>query len=342
MTKIKERESNFELLRIILMMMILFLHADFLATGTPSREDFSVAPVESFGTCLIEALTIIAVNVFVLLSGWFGLRPRVMRFLELVFQVVFINALCVLTLGLMGDNISVDDAIRDIFMVDSAQWFVKTYLLLYLLSPVLNKFVEHATKKEFKTLLIAYLCFQSIYGWYFKTIEELIYGYSLASFIIIYLIGRYLRIHAAEWRNKLSGTKCWVGYIVLSLLISGIASSRLHVEGDAYSYTSPLVLLSSVAFLLAFSKMKFSSRAINWVAQSCLAVYLLHMNKFVAPHFLQLLSDLYKSHHFAQYWGYVVVIGFATFSVAVIIDRIRIVIWNFLWKIIERRWLISQ
>jgi surface polysaccharide O-acyltransferase-like enzyme len=324
------------------MVMILFLHADFLATGAPSRADFAASPVESFGKNLIEALTIIAVNAFVLLSGWFGLRPKLSRFFELVFQVVFINVLCVVTLEFMGEDISVDDAIRDIFMVDNAQWFVKTYLLLYLISPVLNKFVEHATKKEYKILLITYLCFQSIYGWYFKTVEELIYGYSLSSFIIIYLIGRYLRIHAEEWRNRLSRAICWGGYFLLSLMISGIASSRLHIEGDAYSYTSPLVLLSSVAFVLAFSKMKFSSRSINWIAQSCLAVYLLHMNKFVAPHFLKILSDMYKDYGFVHYWGLVAGISLGIFFVAVIVDKARIIVWNALWKRIERKWLISQ
>ena len=68
------RESNFELLRIITMFMVLILHADFLATGTPTNDDISIFPGKSFVKFFIEALTIIAVNVFVLISGWFGIH----------------------------------------------------------------------------------------------------------------------------------------------------------------------------------------------------------------------------------------------------------------------------
>ncbi len=81
--------------------------------------------------------------------------------------------------------------------------------------------------------------------------------------------------------------------------------------------------MSSIAFLLAFSKMKFSNNTVNWIASSCFAVYLLHMNKFVAPLYLHLLNSLYQNNSFAHYCLYAFVISIGVFSVSILIDKIR-------------------
>ncbi len=319
----KIRESNFELLRIITMFMVLIIHADFLATGSPTIDEISIFPEKSFVKFLIEALTIIAVNVFVLISGWFGIRPKLSSFIKLFFQVAFINAICVVVLSLTGEKIPLNDAIKNIVMADESQWFVKIYMLLFLLSPVLNKYVETASKKEFWIMLVSYLSFQTIFGWYFRTIAELSYGYSLASFIMLYLIGRFLNIHAKNLRCRFIAPKYWGGYLFLSLIISVIAFSRIPLRGYAYSYTSPFVIMSSIAFLLAFSKMKFSNNAVNWIASSCFAVYLLHMNKFVAPRYLHLLNLLYQNNSFSHYCLYAFVISIGVFVISILIDKVR-------------------
>lgn len=68
------RESNFELLRIIAMFMVLVLHADFQALGEPTRADIISSPLTSSLKVFFEMASIVAVNVFVLISGWFGIR----------------------------------------------------------------------------------------------------------------------------------------------------------------------------------------------------------------------------------------------------------------------------
>ena len=130
------------------MFMVLIVHADFIATGSPTNDEISIFPLKSFVKFLIEALTIIAVNVFVLISGWFGIRPKVSSFFKLFFQVAFINAICVTAILFTGEKIPLKDVIKNIVMADDGQWFVKIYMLLYLLSPVLNKYAETVSKKE--------------------------------------------------------------------------------------------------------------------------------------------------------------------------------------------------
>ena len=67
----KERQLNYELLRIIAMLMIVSLH--YLGKGgllgNPARQDMTAA---GYTAWLAEAFCLVAVNVYVLISGYFG------------------------------------------------------------------------------------------------------------------------------------------------------------------------------------------------------------------------------------------------------------------------------
>ena len=72
----KTRNSNIELLRIIAMVMILGLHVNFLAIGQPSTQEIVSSPIQSFIRLFAEYACIVGVNVFVLISGWFGIHYK--------------------------------------------------------------------------------------------------------------------------------------------------------------------------------------------------------------------------------------------------------------------------
>ena len=66
------RDSQTELLRIVAMVMILILHANFLGVGAPEHTDFLEDAPRAWGQMVLESLCIVAVDVFVLISGWYG------------------------------------------------------------------------------------------------------------------------------------------------------------------------------------------------------------------------------------------------------------------------------
>ena len=86
---VKERESNMELLRIVAMFLILVLHSNFFTIGEPSANDIIQEPIVSTTRVLVKALSIIGVNVFVLLSGWYGIKFKFNRLLGLFFKFYF-------------------------------------------------------------------------------------------------------------------------------------------------------------------------------------------------------------------------------------------------------------
>ena len=89
MEKAKVRESNIELLRNISMFMILVIHANFVSLPRIGIEELSNNTIPSVTRFFIESLGIVAVNVFVFISGWFGIRTRLKSVLSFIYQILF-------------------------------------------------------------------------------------------------------------------------------------------------------------------------------------------------------------------------------------------------------------
>lgn len=90
MTKVIDRQSSYELLRIIAMFFVLVVHSDFLAIGVPSSENLNNNAIPTLTRIGFESISIISVNLFVLISGWFGIRFSLKGLAKLLFQCLFV------------------------------------------------------------------------------------------------------------------------------------------------------------------------------------------------------------------------------------------------------------
>lgn len=190
MTK-KVRQSNVELLRIITMILVMIVHANFRALSAPTVADAATAPSSTFLRFLTESFSIICVNVFVLISGWFGIKFNWKKLTEFLFQVLFYGFIIYVIISIINPERL--KALKVVFMTGPKNyWFVKCYLFLYIISPILNAFVEKASKNEFKTLLILFFTMQTIYGWATDGATWYNKGYSGISFAGLYLLARSL------------------------------------------------------------------------------------------------------------------------------------------------------
>lgn len=68
------RQHNLELLRIVAMLMVLFIHYNLPVRGKPTPELMHAAFWSSLFTLSLQSVLIVCVNCFVLISGWFGIR----------------------------------------------------------------------------------------------------------------------------------------------------------------------------------------------------------------------------------------------------------------------------
>ena len=99
----KKRQANFELLRMTAMLMVVAMH--FLShTGGGGSQAGQMPGAKGTAAVLVESFCIVAVNVYVLISGYFLSESgfSLKRLLRLLFQVLFYTLLIPPVLVLAG------------------------------------------------------------------------------------------------------------------------------------------------------------------------------------------------------------------------------------------------
>ncbi len=94
-----QRSSNIELLRIVAMLFIMLLHLNRENLGFPTESIFVERPVYALLWSWLRTINLTGVNVFILISGYFAIRPRVNSVLSLFFQGVFLLSWIVCRMG---------------------------------------------------------------------------------------------------------------------------------------------------------------------------------------------------------------------------------------------------
>lgn len=229
--RITTRDSNMELLRIVATLLILVVHANYFSQGSPQWECFTQNTYYSIWMVLCQSLSIVCVNLFVLISGWFGIKPRLKGFFNFIFQCLFYSTAIYITALLCGFSDLTFKGIAQVLYATKLGWFIKAYIGLYILSPVLNLFIEHSSKRVYEIVLIVFFIFQSTYGWlgnaYF--FNE---GYSTHSFIGLYLLARYIRIYKPRF-SQLPKSIDLLTYIGISLIVTTLIVS-LPIIGEGW------------------------------------------------------------------------------------------------------------
>ena len=327
----KQRLSNIEVLRLLAMLYVLVVHADFIALGAPKVSDFAVCPMDALLQYVFESFAICCVDVFVLISGWFGIRFNLRKLGAFLFQVLFFSFSIFLVAAFVVPKKALGlEGLKSVFLFNGGDyWFIKAYLLLMVLAPMLNTFCERASRIEFRTGLMVYLAIQFLYGWLQPaSVNFTMNGCTALSFIGLYLIGRYLNLYRPKF-TRFQMRRDGLIYLALCLFITLVSfvllrfGIRITLDSRLLNYGCPVVVLSAVFLLLFFSKWDFHSNVVNKMSQSCLAVYLLHCNIFLFP----LYKEFVRKAN--QMGGVMIaVLILCVFFIAIGLDRIRILLWN--------------
>lgn len=338
------RSSNIELLRIVAMLFIMFGHLSREGgAGLPSADFLHSEPVLGGLGVWFRMMNLTGVDIFVLISGYFAIRPRVNSVVSLFYQGIFYSvgmyAFWVLT---KQTDFSLGELSMH-FKPMKVYWFFGSYVWLVLLAPVLNRYVESATKREFGLFLVVYYFFACGMEWWMSASSELQRGYSVLAFIGLYLLARYVRLHGGRWCELAPryDLLIFLGSTALSALLALVlfwGMGRPLVGDDALvdrlvSYTSPLCIVASLSLLLFFSKIKLGHvRWINWLAASSFSVYLLHEEYLTRGRYLALANCI--GQHYAVLVAILLLVALVlgVYLAATLIDQVRQLLWRRLFS----------
>lgn len=288
----KERADKLDLLRIVSMLMVVTLHTlrhggvlDVAPLGTPLY----------FFAWTLEAFAFVAVNCFVLISGYCNLQSRNSwkRLVPLWIMTVTYSAVISAVLMLTGQmEFTLDRVLKAMFPISYYQyWYMSAYFVLMLAAPGLNVLIAKLSKREHRALLIVFTVA-------FSAIATLVYpvdsmavsnGSSLVWFIYLYVLAAYIARYGEDFaRVRLSA---WLGlYGLFSLATVGFKMIVDFTGGTPtlamalYRYNSITVLPASVALFCAVLNLKDRPLpGMRWIAPCCLGVYLLHDNASIRP-----------------------------------------------------------
>ena len=287
------RESSFELLRIVAMFFIVFYHL-----VTYYLYEIPDTNFHAFFTALLPTLHI-GVILFVLISGYFGIKSTWRGLISLLLVILVYNLPFIVYSGI-GHGRWTE---RLMFITNTPYWFIRCYIYLYLVAPFLNKAIEQFTIRERIGSLMAF----GIVAMYFGSTQgdgALEDGKNLINFIFLYLVGNTLKMTQERW-SRISYRLLGCAYIVLnaSLILSLYFTSNSSVHETiinlSFPYRSPLLLINAVLVFMMFAKMRIHSRFINAIATSMFAVYIIHCQPMI--HNLFLMKGLRIM--LAQKWG---------------------------------------
>lgn len=320
MVQKRTRCSNIELLRIVAMLLIMFGHSH-----------IRVHHASTFIDILLSCITTTGVGIFIAISGWFGIHFKVNGLAKYLYQVFFtlwIVYVLAIAFGITEINMA---GIMISLSFYKGYWFIMGYLGLYLISPILNSFVEHATKREYQILLLFYFLFQSYYSW-LSAWYDYYNGYSIILFGGIYLSAAYVRKYPIQWLQK-NALVLLVGVLFFMSMIAYFSLLKFGHAARQIRDDNPLVIFVSLLMVLSFSKLKFQSKVVNWLAASCFAVYLIHYSPFVYPYFMQLMRDVYAQYDGLLYGLALLLALMMVYVLCTLFDQLRIVSWTLLQKI---------
>lgn len=324
----KNRFSNIELLRIIAMFLVLVVHANFFSLGQPTSQEISEVTLPSFMRFFFQSSSILCVDVFVLISGWFSLKPTFIKTLNFLFQCLFfLIGIYIACLALNISLLSIK-GVASCFFLLRWNWFIKAYLGLMILAPVINTFIENSSEKKLRNVLLCFYVFQTLYGWLSGVAVFFLEGYSTMSFIGLYMLARYVRLYPNRFTTNSKSFDLMV-FISIILIQSIIPFFLLWSSGMIFSYISPLVILSALYLLLLFSKIHIKSNFINLVAISSFAVFLLHTNPNICEQcYVPTIRKIYNCYYGVECLFMIFIFLVGVFVIAILVDKVRIIIWN--------------
>ena len=334
----KQRESNFELYRVVIMLLIIAHHyvvnSGFTLSDSPVYQD--LMSWRSMFLMIFGAWGKTGINCFVLITGYFMCQSKISlkKFVKLLLQILSINVIAYVVLLMCGyESVS---PLRLLFVVwpvgSIGTDFTSCYLMLYLAIPFINILIQNLDEKKHLLLITLCVFIYTILG----TVPKINVTFNYVSwFIVLYLIAAYFRIYP---RKLFENKKLWGWLTIISVLLSALSVVvcswlwlRYGVFGSFFLLADSnklLALTNSVCSFLFFKNLKIGySKVINVLGASTFGVFLIHANSDAMRTWLwtDLLHNV-EMYDSALLIPHAILSTIGVFAVCAVLDYVRLLL----------------
>ncbi len=350
----RKREANFELLRVIAILMVIVLH--YLLHGNLLPQVGEPLRADTVAGALIKSLCIAAVNIWVLISGYFlsdtGVSLR--RLLRVVTEVLFYSITITVVMLLTGYGNELQGGLYGLvtcFLPISSEhyWFATAYVFMYLFAPLLNKGVILLSRKQLKFTIIGLLL-------WFCVIKSVLpvalatddYGYGFGWFLVLYLIAAYIRKYDVRFlRSARSGLLLWslsailIFAVTLAVHAVNLRTGRLASwYGRQYDYNYILTLTAALGMFTAFRFLRLRegkpAELARFLAPFTFGVYLLHEHRDIRDSWVAWIEDFIGEiprGNVAMLFLHLITSVIIVFLAGVMVDFIRRMLFEWLTRV---------
>ena len=266
----KERNSSIEMLRILSMLGIVIMHTNGAVMEHGSGTGFAWTQIEN-------GIFNAGVSIFVLISGYFGIRRSIQKLIELESTVILYAVLSALV-GCYFGKATILSIIKAFIPVSTnCYWFISCYILLMIFSPYINRAIDSMSELQHRQLLL-------LMSAVFLVAPTVIYysvlgggGKNVINMLLLYFLGSYIKKYSLDERfDKKSLLKILIATTALNVLLNSLISiatgGKPHIPFARDC--SVFIVIEAAALMMFFMKVEFHSDFINRVAKHVFAVYL--------------------------------------------------------------------
>ena len=277
----KQRDSNLELYRIIVMLLIVSHHF-VVNSGVLEKMYENPLSVNSIFLFLFGAWGKTGINCFMMITGYFMCKSRITleKYVRLLFEVVFYNIVIAFVFAITGYGtwMEIIEAFFVVRRLNNGN-FTACFLIFYLLIPFWNILLNSISKKQHQYLL-------AILGFLYVFLGTMpafgvVFNY-VSWFGFLYLVAAYIRFYPCKKKNWGLYTGVFIFAGILLIISCLILGSRLDKQ-IAYRFVSDsntfIAFAISVCSFMLFKQWNIGySKLINIIGGSTFGVLCIHGN----------------------------------------------------------------
>lgn len=332
-TKIINRNTSIELLRIISMIMIMFHH---FAYHGNFEWNFNEVTLPHLWYDFILMGGKVGVDIFVLISGYFLIenteklfQPK--KLLKFWGQVVFYSIMTyLLSVMLRLNAFEIKQLIKVCLPITyPGWWFASTYFMLYLIHPFLNKLLHGLSKTEYQYLILMMVLCWSIIP---TATTQLFESNSLLWFVTLYGIAGYVNLYGGN--QKLQSKHYFSLYFMVLIITYTVSTTFLFLGTkkeewsthaiDFFEIERLPILLMAITLFMGFITLKMNyHKWINMIASATFGVYLIHDSSYIRYY---LWTNIFKINQYQDSTFlilYSILVVFILYVSCTMIDLIR-------------------